>query len=324
MLYIFLICICILLILFLQIYKESFTNNIRTLTYSKVHNSVIHTLQGTNDKYVILIHSSPLNQDMWMPLLQYFQTQSGSTLITYDLRGHGTAWEPVDSRYNNSDPNNVQWSFRLFADDLAKIIKGTIPEEKKVSLLGYGFGASVAQQYAIDNPDKIEELILLNAFIKNMPVVKNHLEMLASYISKYPQLNYLTQSPQIYNEYLCLWFDINNINICPENNSDKADISNSYIYSLVKMMLREASAITHLQTDKMLVGNDFTEQWLNASIPYKIKIVTATRDPLVPTNEELTGYNIIKKVQPNAIFEVVDGKHGFGMSNIKQVASLIQ
>ena len=292
--------------------------------------TVIQTLTGDSDDVVVLLHLSPMNQTIWNPLFDYFQGLAAAgkkipTLISYDLRGHGTAWTPVPSQYNDNDVNNTMWSFDDFAADLKQVYDLQV-KSGKITLVGYGFGGSVAQEFALRYPKLVKELILLNAFVKPLPndaERKEHLEYITDVLDQYPGIDYVPHDDKLVKRFLCTWFDIDNKSICPNNNTDKSDQSNTPAFNMAEMMLRQAPLATHLQADKLLMNIDFSRRWKNAKPDYGIRIVTGTRDTLTPSDMMARGYDVIRHVRPDVGFATIDGKHAFVLTKPNEVAHII-
>ncbi len=69
----------------------------------------------------------------------------------YDLRGHGRSSRPATG-----------YDLDTMAEDLAAIIDVAAPDEP-VSLVGHSYGALVALTYALERPDRVERLALVEA-----------------------------------------------------------------------------------------------------------------------------------------------------------------
>jgi pimeloyl-ACP methyl ester carboxylesterase len=80
----------------------------------------------------------------------------------YDLRGHGRSGRPPTG-YRIGDQ----------AADLAALVARLAPGEK-VSLVGHSYGAVIALRYALDHPETVERLVLVEAPlpIASMPVIE--------------------------------------------------------------------------------------------------------------------------------------------------------
>lgn len=97
---------------------------------------------------VILIHGVGLDHNMWEKQVQvldnYFK------VITYDMLGHGRS-EKLSTPCNLSD----------FVDQINVLINFLALES--VHIVGFSMGGMVAQAFAIEHPDKVETLTVMNA-----------------------------------------------------------------------------------------------------------------------------------------------------------------
>ncbi|MEA1943938.1 MAG: alpha/beta hydrolase, partial [Euryarchaeota archaeon] len=98
---------------------------------------------------VVLIHGLGADHSMWDLQIQKYPSMN-LFLIVPDMRGHGRS-SRVDS-------------FRIkdCAGDLAEIFESM--NLKKVSIVGVSMGGLVAQRFAIDFPDRVEKLVIVDSF----------------------------------------------------------------------------------------------------------------------------------------------------------------
>lgn len=94
---------------------------------------------------LVLIHGLSGSTTHW-----FFQIPEFSKhykVIAYDVRGHG-----------QTDKPKQEYSIKLFADDL----KGLLDKlgVDKTHLIGISMGGYIAQQFALDYPDKVKSLVL--------------------------------------------------------------------------------------------------------------------------------------------------------------------
>lgn len=101
--------------------------------------------EGAGEPYVLL-HGSPLDQHAWDGIVPLLAT--GARVITYDLRGHGTAASAPRARSRDD-----------FVDDLVMLLDQL--EIKKVHLLGHSFGGQIAQLFAARLAGRTRRLTLL-------------------------------------------------------------------------------------------------------------------------------------------------------------------
>ena len=129
-------------------------------------------------------------------------------LVTYDLRGHGAAWLPVDPKYNDLNVKNTAWKLETFVED-AKKIYDKIIGKGQIKVCGFGFGGIVAQKFALTYPNLIKQLILLQTSIQPMPGLDAEIRYVAGpkgWIAKNPHVTYLTSEEKYVQKVLCEWF----------------------------------------------------------------------------------------------------------------------
>jgi 3-oxoadipate enol-lactonase len=98
---------------------------------------------------LILLHGLSDDLNLWTPLLP--ELSKGYRTIALDIRGHGHSSKP-DSSY----------TIRQFSDDLLAFMdKMTISD---AHLIGLSMGAAIAQQFAMDHPERVGALVLLSCF----------------------------------------------------------------------------------------------------------------------------------------------------------------
>jgi 3-oxoadipate enol-lactonase len=117
------------------------------MSFLDINKCVHHyTVDGAADKPA-LVFSNSLGSDLriWDPLVPYFVSEF--RLIRYDTRGHGLT-EALPPPYS--------------ADDLARDVVGLLDalEIEKAVVCGLSVGGVIAQQLAIEHPDRVRALVL--------------------------------------------------------------------------------------------------------------------------------------------------------------------
>ncbi|MBL0388028.1 alpha/beta hydrolase [Tumebacillus sp. ITR2] len=100
---------------------------------------------------LILIHGMGLSHQMWIGQTPVFARHY--TVIAYDVRGHG-----------GTAPSKDSATVRTYSEDLHALFE-TLGIEKAV-LVGYSSGTLIAEQFAIDHPEKVAGLCLIGSFAK--------------------------------------------------------------------------------------------------------------------------------------------------------------
>lgn len=95
---------------------------------------------------IVMIMGLSANIDWWDPLLINKMSDKYRTII-FDNRGAG-----------RSDKPKTEYSIKLFADDTAGLMDAL--EIQKAYILGVSMGGMIAQEFAVDYPERVEKLIL--------------------------------------------------------------------------------------------------------------------------------------------------------------------
>jgi len=96
---------------------------------------------------LVLIHglgSSSRDWEDFIPLIQDFQ------IITLDLRGHGQTAKPKG-----------KYTIKMFGQDIITLLKNI--NLQSVHVLGISLGGAIALQMAVDFPDYVKSLIVINS-----------------------------------------------------------------------------------------------------------------------------------------------------------------
>ena len=91
------------------------------------------------------------NADCWDPLYFIPKLSERFKLIMFDNRGAG-----------RTDVSNKEYSIKLFADDAAGLMEAL--GIKRAHVLGISMGGMIAQELALNHPEKVEKLVLASTF----------------------------------------------------------------------------------------------------------------------------------------------------------------
>lgn len=105
---------------------------------------------------VVLIHPIGGNIEIWKDEISLI-SKKNLRIIAYDLRGHGRSNMGTKNSFTISD----------LVQDL-KILIDTL-DVKKCTLIGHSIGGSIATLYAVQNPQKLEAIILINGSSVRIP-----------------------------------------------------------------------------------------------------------------------------------------------------------
>lgn len=100
---------------------------------------------------LVLIHGYSFNAKFWFPQVPVFCREF--KVITVDNRGHGRTTVPQKG-----------WTIKTMASDL-KVLLDKLNVDKAY-LLGHSMGGCIAQQFALDYPERVKGLILFATFSK--------------------------------------------------------------------------------------------------------------------------------------------------------------
>jgi pimeloyl-ACP methyl ester carboxylesterase len=110
-----------------------------------------YTEYGATGRPLVLLHGLGGSQDDWPLQLPFFSPRY--RVICVDLRGHGRSPKP---------PGLYRMS--QFAADLALLLMRL--EAHPAHVLGLSLGGAVAQQLAVDHPDLVRSLVLVNTLAR--------------------------------------------------------------------------------------------------------------------------------------------------------------
>ncbi len=101
---------------------------------------------------VVFLHGFTLDRRMWRPQVDFFTSRGYRTLV-YDLRGFGRSSAPTDA-YSH-------------VDDLAVMLDQL--RIKRVHLVGLSMGGRIAVNFALQFPDRVTSLALLDSALDGFP-----------------------------------------------------------------------------------------------------------------------------------------------------------
>ena len=114
--------------------------------------ATIHTVRGGSGYPVLLLHGYPQTHACWHLIAPALAEKL--TVVCADLRGFGDSSKPP------SDPQHLAYSKRVMAADQIEVMKRLGFED--FAVVGHDRGARVAHRMALDHPDKVKKLALLD------------------------------------------------------------------------------------------------------------------------------------------------------------------
>ncbi|MCG6883436.1 MAG: alpha/beta hydrolase [Silicimonas sp.] len=111
---------------------------------------IAHDVTGEGPP-VLMLHGFPQTRALWGPVAARL---SGATCVAADLRGYGASWKPEAGK------NCESYSFRAMGADLFALMSALGFE--RFHLVGHDRGARVAYRMALDAPERISSLALMD------------------------------------------------------------------------------------------------------------------------------------------------------------------
>lgn len=118
----------------------------------KTENADINFRIGGQGEALILLHGYPQTHACWHKMAPILM--ENFTVILPDLRGYGDSIGP------DPDIDNQLYSKRAMARDIKHVLNGLSIEV--ASVVGHDRGGRVAYRFALDHPDRIRKLVVLD------------------------------------------------------------------------------------------------------------------------------------------------------------------
>jgi haloacetate dehalogenase len=112
----------------------------------------IHAVRGGEGPPVLLLHGFPQTHVMWHRIAPELAREH--TVVAADLRGYG------DSERPDAGPDHAGYSFRAMAADQVALMAALGFD--RFAVVGHDRGARVTHRMALDHPDHVERLALLD------------------------------------------------------------------------------------------------------------------------------------------------------------------
>ena len=238
--------------------------------------NIYYEIHGQGDP-LVLIMGLRRNAEWWycqLPVLaQHFQ------VIVFDNRGAGRSDKPV-----------MEYSIRLFAEDTARLMDEL--GIKSARLLGYSMGGYIAQELALNYPDKIEKLILASTGCGGDRAVLMSPERLEKF-----QANAGLNPEEIIRKDMDIYFSKEFVEQHPEKVEEFIEIS----------LRHHQPADAFFRQFDACLRHDTVNRLSRLSVP--TLILTGDRDPLVPPENSY----VLKELIPHAELLVFPGGHHCAM-----------
>ncbi len=120
-----------------------------TPTHGVTEDGTAYELVGPeNAPVIVLIHGLGLCSQLWQQHMPEFSRRY--RVLNYDLYGHGDSAPPPQTA-----------SLKVYADQLAKLLDAL--ELTKVSVVGFSIGGMINRRFALDYPQHLTSLVILNS-----------------------------------------------------------------------------------------------------------------------------------------------------------------
>jgi haloacetate dehalogenase len=117
-----------------------------------VNGTTINALRGGAGAPVLLLHGYPQTHVIWHRVAPVLAERF--TVVCSDLRGYGDSGKP------GSDESHEPYSKRVMAQDQLELMRALGFE--RFALVGHDRGARVARRLALDHPDSVSRLAILD------------------------------------------------------------------------------------------------------------------------------------------------------------------
>lgn len=114
---------------------------------------------GGDGPAVVLLHGHPRTHTTWYLVAPLLAT-AGYSVVCPDLRGYGASSKP------EPDPDHTTYCDRTMAADVCELM--TLLGHVRFTVIGHDRGSYVAYRTALDHPDRVEGLAVLNS----VPIVE--------------------------------------------------------------------------------------------------------------------------------------------------------
>ncbi|MCH8097268.1 MAG: alpha/beta hydrolase [Proteobacteria bacterium] len=123
-----------------------------TKTQIETKGATINLVHGGSGPPLLLLHGNPFNYVMWHKIAP--ELARDFTVVAADLRGYGDSSKP------DGGADHAAYSFRAMADDQVEVMASLGFDS--FFLAGHDRGARVSHRLALDHPDKVVKLSLID------------------------------------------------------------------------------------------------------------------------------------------------------------------
>src|SRR5437763_1120163 len=118
----------------------------------RTQGAIIRVRHGGSGPPLLMLHGYPVSHVSWYKIAARLADRYHVVLA--DLRGYG------DSSLPDPGPNNVNYSFRVMAEDMISVMEQL--GHRQYYLAGHDRGARLSHRMCLDHPDRVMKLALLD------------------------------------------------------------------------------------------------------------------------------------------------------------------
>ncbi len=110
---------------------------------------LLHHLDQGQGRPLVILHGLFGTLDNWQTLARRWATEAGLRVISVDLRNHGRSF------------HSPEHSYALMSEDVLALFDA-LELGSSATLLGHSMGGKVAMRFALDHPDRLANLLVLD------------------------------------------------------------------------------------------------------------------------------------------------------------------
>ena len=175
----------------------------------------IRVRHGGSGAAVVLLHGHPRTHTTWYDVAPRL-VDAGFTVVCPDLRGYGGSGKPV------TDAAHTPYSKRAMAADVVGLMD--VLGHQRFAVVGHDRGSYVAYRTALDHPERVSELVVMDG----VPVVEALERCGAEFAAAWWHWWFFAQSAKPAERVICaapeIWYDAWTTNspqaLGPENHTD--------------------------------------------------------------------------------------------------------
>ena len=193
----------------------------------------IHGRSGGTGPAVMLLHGHPRTHATWHRVAPRLRA-AGFTVVCADLRGYGRSSKPPP------DPGHEIYCDRAMAGDVVGVMRALGHEE--FALVGHDRGSYVAYRCALDHPDRVAALVVLDS----VPIVEALERADARFAELWPHWFFFASphAERVINADPLAWYQLDRQQMGQDNYEDVvAAVANP---DTVRAMLEDYRASLHV------------------------------------------------------------------------------